>query len=176
MLYYFPRRYDDYSKLKPINRLWFGEEITVIGNVQSIATRPLRGGSGSIVEAVVSDGSGALRVTWFNQPWLTRRLHKGAYITLSGKVDQYLGRLVMTNPGLGGCRPAASEHRAHRPGLPAHRPGHSGLAAQADEPAGHFLGAARPGYAARSGSPLSGAARSVRSALAGPFPRFRGMT
>ena len=98
MLYYFPRRYDDYSKMKPINRLWFGEEVTVIGNVQSIATRPLRGGSGSIVEAVVSDGSGALRVTWFNQPWLTRRLHKGAYITLSGKVDQYLGRLVMTNP------------------------------------------------------------------------------
>ena len=98
MLYYFPRRYDDYSKMKPINRLWFGEEVTVIGNVQSIATRPLRGGSGSLVEAVVSDGSGALRVTWFNQPWLTRRLHKGAYITLSGKVDQYLGRLVMTNP------------------------------------------------------------------------------
>lgn len=98
MLYYFPRRYDDYSKMKPINRLWFGEEVTIIGNVQSINTRPLRGGSASLVEAVVSDGTGALRVTWFNQPWLTRRLHKGAYISLSGKVDQYLGRLVMTNP------------------------------------------------------------------------------
>jgi len=98
MLYYFPRRYDDYSKMKPINRLWFGEEVTIIANVQSIETRPLRGGSGSLVEAVVSDGSGALRVTWFNQPWLTRRLHKGAYISISGKIDQYLGRLVMTNP------------------------------------------------------------------------------
>ncbi len=98
MLYYFPRRYDDYSKMKPINRLWFGEVVTVIASVQSINTRPMRGGSGSLVEAVVSDGSGSLRVTWFNQPWLTRRLHKGAYITLSGKVDQYLGRLVMTNP------------------------------------------------------------------------------
>jgi len=98
MLYYFPRRYDDYSRMKPINRLWFGEEVTVIGNVQSITTRSTHGGSGSLVEAVISDGSGALRVTWFNQPWLTRRLHKGAYISLSGKVDQYLGRLVMTNP------------------------------------------------------------------------------
>jgi ATP-dependent DNA helicase RecG len=98
MLYHFPRRYDDYSKMKPINRLWFGEEVTVIGNVQSINNRTTRGGSGSLVEAVVSDGSGALRVTWFNQPWLTRRLHEGAYISLSGKVDQYLGRLVMTNP------------------------------------------------------------------------------
>jgi len=98
MLYYFPRRYDDYSTMKPINRLWFGEVVTVIANVQSVTARPLRGGSGSIVEAIVSDGSGSLRVTWFNQPWLTRRLHKGAYITLSGKVDQYLGRLVMNSP------------------------------------------------------------------------------
>ncbi|HEX7974265.1 MAG TPA: ATP-dependent DNA helicase RecG [Anaerolineales bacterium] len=98
MLYYLPRRYDDYSRLKPINRLWYGEDVTVIGSVQSIATRPVRSGRGQIVEAVVSDGTGALRVTWFNQPWLTRRLHGSEHISLSGKIEQYLGRLVMNNP------------------------------------------------------------------------------
>lgn len=36
VLYYFPRRYDDYSQLKPINRVLFGEEITIIGMVQSV--------------------------------------------------------------------------------------------------------------------------------------------
>ena len=30
LMYYFPRRYDDYSQLKPINRLEYGEEVTVI--------------------------------------------------------------------------------------------------------------------------------------------------
>jgi ATP-dependent DNA helicase RecG len=97
MLYYFPRRYVDYTQLKPINRLWYGEEVTVIGTVQSITSRPRRGGQMQIAEAVVSDGTGALRVTWFN-PWLAKRLRSGAHISLSGKVDQYLGRLVMVNP------------------------------------------------------------------------------
>jgi ATP-dependent DNA helicase RecG len=97
MLYYFPRRYIDYTQLKPINRLWYGEEVTVIGTVQSLTIRPFRGGQSQISEAVISDGTGALRVTWFN-PWQARRLSSGAHISLSGKVDQYLGRLVMVNP------------------------------------------------------------------------------
>jgi ATP-dependent DNA helicase RecG len=98
MLYHFPRRYDDYSKLKPINRLRFGEEVTVIGSVQSINTRKIRGGKSKLSEAVISDGSAALKVTWFNQPWITQRLKIGMQIVLSGKIDQYLGRLTMNNP------------------------------------------------------------------------------
>ena len=98
MLYYFPRRYDDYSQLKPINRLWYGEEITVIGTIIDINTRPARSGRTTITEGVVSDGTGALRVTWFNQPWIARRLRKDVQVVLSGKVDQYLGRLVINNP------------------------------------------------------------------------------
>jgi ATP-dependent DNA helicase RecG len=98
MLYYFPRRYDDYSKLKPINRLEYGEELTIIATVQSSSTRPLRGGQSQITEVVVSDGTGFLRVNWFNQPWLSNRLKSGDQIVLSGKVDMYLGRLVMSSP------------------------------------------------------------------------------
>jgi ATP-dependent DNA helicase RecG len=98
MLYYFPRRYDDYSQLKPINRLWYGEEVTVIGTVQSATTRPVRSGKITLTEAVVSDGSGSLRLSWFNQPWITKRLRPGIQVVLSGKVDQYLGRLVMNSP------------------------------------------------------------------------------
>ena len=97
MLYYFPRRYIDYTQLKPINRLWYGEEVTIIGTVQSMNSRPFRGGQSQMAEAVISDGTGALRVTWFN-PWLAKRLRAGSHISLSGKIDQYLGRLVMVNP------------------------------------------------------------------------------
>ena len=100
MLYYFPRRYDDYSQLKPINRLWYGEVVTVIGSVQSVSTRQARGGQFQVVEALVSDGTGALRATWFNQPWVAKRLHHGMQVALSGKIDQYLGRLVINNPEL----------------------------------------------------------------------------
>jgi len=98
MLYYLPRKYVDYSQLVPINRLRYGDEVTVIGTVTSIDHRTVSAGRYQIVEALISDGSGTLRVTWFNQPWMARRMRSGTYISLSGKIDQYLGRLVMNNP------------------------------------------------------------------------------
>ena len=107
LLYFFPRRYDDYSQLKPINRLEYGEETTVLGTIQSIHTRPIRGGKMQLTEAVVSDGTGALRVTWFNQPWLTNRFSNGTQVVLAGKVEQYLGRPTMANPEM---EPIEQEH------------------------------------------------------------------
>jgi ATP-dependent DNA helicase RecG len=100
MLYNYPRRYDDYTQLRPINRLFYGEEVTVIASVQSVNLRPIRRGQGQIVEVIVDDGSGALRINWFNQPWIGKRLQIGMPVVLSGKIDQYLGRLVMNNPEL----------------------------------------------------------------------------
>jgi len=98
MLYNFPRRYDDYTQLKPIRRLSYGEDVTVIGTVDSINTRPIRGGRYQITEAILTDGTGSLRVSWFNQPWIGKRLLEGTQIVLSGKTDQYLGRLIMNSP------------------------------------------------------------------------------
>jgi ATP-dependent DNA helicase RecG len=98
MLYFFPRRYDDYSQLKPINRLEYGEQVTVIGTVQSATNRKVRNGQVNITEGIISDGTGNLRVTWFNQPWIAKKLRNGLQVVLSGKIDQYLGRLTMNSP------------------------------------------------------------------------------
>ena len=98
MLYYFPRRYDDYSQLKPIKDLFYGEQVTVIGTIRSVHSRPIRRGKASIVEVVISDGTGGLRLSYFNQPWLANRFKQGDAISVSGKIDQYLGRLVMNSP------------------------------------------------------------------------------
>ncbi|MCW5877747.1 MAG: ATP-dependent DNA helicase RecG [Anaerolineales bacterium] len=98
MLYHFPRRYDDYSQLSDMVSLLYGQHVTVMGTVRSIANRPVKGGRRSIVEALVDDGTAALRVSWFNQPWMQRNLSVGSQVVLSGQVDQYLGRLTMSNP------------------------------------------------------------------------------
>jgi ATP-dependent DNA helicase RecG len=98
MLYYFPRRYDDYTKLKQINRLKYGEDVTVIATIQSINHRDVRNKRMTLTEVFLSDGTGTLRANWFNQPWLAKRLRKNMQVVLSGKIDQYLGRLVMNNP------------------------------------------------------------------------------
>lgn len=98
LLFYFPRRYDDYTRLKPINRLEYGEEVTVIGQVKAINTRPIRNGAAKLTEAVLTDGTGTLRLTWFNQPWISNSYKAGDQVVVSGKLDQYLGRLVMNSP------------------------------------------------------------------------------
>jgi len=98
LLYTFPRRHDDYSKLKPIGSLWYGEFVTVIGSVESVSSRAVRSGKMKIVEALISDKSGAIRATWFNQPWIESQLKKAKQVVLSGLVEQYLGRLVMNSP------------------------------------------------------------------------------
>ena len=98
LLYYFPRRYDDYSQLKTIRELTYGQDVTVIASVQEVNTHPIRNRSIKITEASVGDGTATLRLTWFNQPWIARRLHPGKMLSISGRVDQYLGRPVINNP------------------------------------------------------------------------------
>ena len=107
MLYHFPHRYDDYSQMKPINKLRYGEKVSLIGTIQSAHKRKISGGRRTLVEAVISDGSGAMRLTWFNQPWLANKLKPGKQIVISGETDQYLGRLTMTNPS---WSPVEQEH------------------------------------------------------------------
>ncbi len=98
LLWHLPRRYDDYSQLETINRLWYGQEVTIIATVEKIEVRDVRRGRMKLTEALVSDGTGSLQVTWFNQPWIVNKLQPGRPVVLSGKVDQYLGRLTMNSP------------------------------------------------------------------------------
>jgi len=97
LLFLLPRRYDDYRDLKPINRLEYGEEVTVIASVWDAGTRRTRGGA-SIFTATLSDGSGMIQCTWFNQPYLADRIKPKMQIVVSGKVDEYLGRLTFQSP------------------------------------------------------------------------------
>jgi ATP-dependent DNA helicase RecG len=97
LLYYFPRTYIDYSALKPINRLRYGDQVTVIGTVQNVATRRSPQTRREWVEAILSDGTGAVRLVWFS-PWMAKHVHLGAQLSVSGKIDQHLGRLLMKNP------------------------------------------------------------------------------
>lgn len=98
LLYYFPRRYVDFSKLEPINRLNYGDTVTVMATVMNTTTRPIKGGKSHLTETIVSDGTGSLRLTWFSQPWIESKLKPGTQISASGKLDMYLGRLILTNP------------------------------------------------------------------------------
>ena len=97
MLYLFPRRYEDFSTLKTINQLEYGEEVTIMGRVWHVKTRRTRSGK-TITKAIIEDGSGTIEATWFNQPYLSDKLKPLRQIVLSGRVDEYLGRLTFQSP------------------------------------------------------------------------------
>lgn len=97
LLYIFPHRYDDYSLMKPISRLQFGEQVTVIGTLWEARARRTRTNQ-VMVQAMLSDGTGQIQATWFNQPWLVDKLKAGMQVVMRGKVEQYLGRPVFNSP------------------------------------------------------------------------------
>ncbi|WP_420629394.1 ATP-dependent DNA helicase RecG [Candidatus Leptofilum sp.] len=97
LLYIFPRRFDDYTLMKPIHKLVYGETVTVIGTIWETRARRSRNNQ-IIVQSIISDGTGKVQATWFNQKWLVDKLKAGMQIVVSGKVDQYLGRPVFNSP------------------------------------------------------------------------------
>ncbi len=97
LLYVFPRRYDDYTLMKPIKDLAYGEQVTIIGTIWETRARRTRANQ-IVVQSVISDGTATIQATWFNQRWLVDKLKSGMQVVISGKVDQYLGRLVFNSP------------------------------------------------------------------------------
>ncbi|MEK7847725.1 MAG: DEAD/DEAH box helicase, partial [Chloroflexota bacterium] len=95
-LYFFPHRHVDYSSRVPLAQLRMHDEQTVVVSVWQ-AEEKLLGGRPSTVAKVV-DESGSLRVVWFNQPYLARRLLPNTRLALSGGVDLFQGYPVMNNP------------------------------------------------------------------------------
>lgn len=98
MIYFFPRRYDDYSEMKLIKDLSYGEEVTIIAWIKSINTFTTRNKNRKIIQVVVSDDTGSIQLLWFNQEYQLRYLRKNMFLSISGKIEQYMGRLVMYHP------------------------------------------------------------------------------
>lgn len=98
LLFFFPKRYEDFRNLKTINRLKYGEQVTLIAAVKSIHTRTGRNGKMKITEVILDDNTGTLRASFFNQEHLDKVLHTGDLLKLFGKIEMYLGRLVMNSP------------------------------------------------------------------------------
>jgi ATP-dependent DNA helicase RecG len=96
LLFLLPTRYEDFSHLRTIDKLRWGEEVTVIGTVWDIKSRII-GENRRLITALVGDGTGEIEMTWFN-PYVERRLRTGHAFSFSGKIDAYRNHFLMRNP------------------------------------------------------------------------------
>ena len=97
LLLYFPRRHIDFSTFSNIKELKADTTVTVTGTVKSIQKRFSFKTHKSLAEAVVSDETGSVQVTWFNQAYIASMYKPGDRIALAGKVTLYKG-LQLLNP------------------------------------------------------------------------------
>src|SRR5262252_8036285 len=101
LLGYYPRRYDRRGELTDLAGLRDGEYVTVQAEVATVSTRPMRNRSGSIFEAVVTDGHGRLTLTFFGrgrQDWRAAELTPGVQALFSGQVSSFRGKRQLTHP------------------------------------------------------------------------------
>jgi ATP-dependent DNA helicase RecG len=101
LLGYYPRRYDKRGELTDLAGLRDGEYVTVQAEVASASARKMRNRTGSIFEAVVTDGHGRLALTFFGrgpQAWREAELRPGARGLFSGQVSSFRGKRQLTHP------------------------------------------------------------------------------
>lgn len=85
LLLHLPR---DRREARAVAELVAGDSATVVVQVKSIGSRPVRRrGMRPLVEATVADQSGAMKATFFNQPWLEKRYPVGTRLALHGKFE-----------------------------------------------------------------------------------------
>ncbi len=97
LLQHYPRRYIDRTKQARIAELAEGEDVFVEGRVERSSSRRTRQRR-TLVEVVIGDGTGRLKLTFFNQPWQHKSLQPGRQIVVHGRPLPYRGSLQMTNP------------------------------------------------------------------------------
>jgi ATP-dependent DNA helicase RecG len=88
VLYRVPHSYRDRADVRDIADLEPGEEATIMAEVTGSQPRPFRRSRVTILTAKVSDESGSVRATWFNQPWLADKLKPGTSLLLVGTRDK----------------------------------------------------------------------------------------
>ena len=98
LLTHFPRRYLDKTKESSIKDLRVDDHSWVFGRVVSSTSVPGRGRGKARTELRITDGSGFLRITFFNQPWRTRQLPEGSEAMFFGKVTEFRGQKQLANP------------------------------------------------------------------------------
>jgi len=98
LLFYFPSRYEDFSNLMPISQVKINEICTVQGRILEIKTTRTWARKMFITEAIIEDKTGAIKATWFGQPYLDKILRKEDLVFISGKVVIGNNEAYLSNP------------------------------------------------------------------------------
>ncbi len=97
LLTHYPRTYENHSSLTKICDIFTGETVLLVGKIFNITSREAR--NLTIIEAWLADGTGYIKLTWFNQKYLLTKLKDGMKLFVIGKakIDRWSDGLAMSS-------------------------------------------------------------------------------
>lgn len=103
LLRHYPRRYSEPGAFTDLAHLVVGEHVTVMARVQQATIREMRSRGGAMLQAVVTDGSHTLHLTFFAKRRGALRLHETRLVAgraglFTGVVSDYRGQRQLTHP------------------------------------------------------------------------------
>jgi ATP-dependent DNA helicase RecG len=98
LLDFVPRRYNEPGKLTDLSGLVEGDDVTVVARVDRATTRPMRQRRGRMLNAIITDGTHELDLTFFSAYGHEGRLVAGALGMFSGVVGRYQKTWQLTHP------------------------------------------------------------------------------
>jgi ATP-dependent DNA helicase RecG len=98
LLWHFPHRYEDFSNIIPISEIKIGANVCIRGEIREIKNTRTWKKRMILTSALVKDGSGTIRVIWFNQPYITNVLKVGSLVCLAGKATSGPEGLYLSSP------------------------------------------------------------------------------
>jgi ATP-dependent DNA helicase RecG len=85
LLLHRPRRYEDRTELRLIADLALGEPAAARGKIVALGTKRWRGGTKSVFEFILEDGTARLHCRWWNLPFMEKYFHTGDEVLVYGR-------------------------------------------------------------------------------------------
>ncbi len=98
LISYYPRSYEDRSKITKISESVDSEKCVIEGTVISSLTVRMLGRSRSIEKTIIKDDTDTCVITWFNQPYLRSQIKRGETYRFYGKMTIKSGVHEMMSP------------------------------------------------------------------------------
>ena len=99
LLFRFPIRYEDRSRLQPIVSIKPGQTVAVSGEVLSATLQSTRRAGFRLFTALVQDATGQIQTVWPNQPFLKDVIRPHSHVVLYGKAEYWGSRgMQLTDP------------------------------------------------------------------------------
>jgi ATP-dependent DNA helicase RecG len=99
MLYHFPTRYSHMSEVTTIEMADNGELVTIYGIINNPKMGKSYNSNVPMASATLTDiNNDSIKITWFNQAFIAKKLHDGQSVKLSGKITETKKGKTMLNP------------------------------------------------------------------------------